>query len=75
MRDHIQKLQDVIERIMTQHWDDRARLKEQCKGLAEAAMNNGQGLLLLERERDRLRKALAEAREWADTAPQEADNA
>jgi hypothetical protein len=34
---------------------ENERLREQCNGLAQAAMNNGQDLLLKEREIERLR--------------------
>jgi hypothetical protein len=36
------------------------RLNEQCRGLAQSAMNNGQELLLKETEIERLRSALKE---------------
>ena len=37
---------------------ERERLQKQCEGLADSAMKNGQGLLLLERENEQLRAAL-----------------
>jgi hypothetical protein len=41
-----------------------ARLIEQCRGMAQSAMNNGQALLLAEAEVEQLKKRLNLAEDW-----------
>jgi hypothetical protein len=58
---------DIVERLRKmggigyEAADEIERLQEQCRGLAQSAMNNGQDLLLKEAEIERLRALLQDS--------------